>query len=115
MFGSQQSEETVLPVGDVNPGKHALQANAPLAEYVFAVHTSHACEPDAFLNFPASHATHGPPSGPVYRALQTHAVTFMLFADEFELAGHTVHAARLVVSLYVPIAQAVHGPPLGPV
>jgi hypothetical protein len=115
VFGSQQSENTVLPFGDVNPTGHAVQNNAPLAEYVFAGQTSHACEPEAFLNVPAAQAGHGPPSGPVYRALQTQAVTFMLFADEFEFAGHKVHAARLVVSLYVPIAQAVHGPPFGPV
>ncbi len=67
------------------------------------------------MNFPASHAGHGPPSGPVYLGLHEQLLSLSLFADEFEFAGHKVHAARLVVSLYVPIAQTVHGPPLGPV
>ena len=65
VFGSQQSEDNVLPVGDVNPTAHAVHAETPLAEYEFAAHTSHAAVPDAFLNFPAAHAGHGPPFGPV--------------------------------------------------
>jgi hypothetical protein len=115
VFGSQQSENTVLPFGDVNPAGHAVQNNAPLAEYVFAGHTSHGCEPEAFLNLPASQAAHGPPLGPVYLGLHEQLLSLSLFADEFEFAGHKVHAARLVVFLYVPITQAVHGPPFGPV
>jgi hypothetical protein len=115
VFGSQQSENTVLPFGDVNPAGHAVQNNAPLAEYVLAGQTPHAALPFAFLNVPAAHATHGPPFGPVYRALQTQAVIFVLVDGKFELLGHAVHAAVLTVSLYVPTPQAVHGPPAGPV
>jgi hypothetical protein len=105
----------MLPGADWKPAGHEVHENAPLAEYVFTGHTLHEALPDIFLNVPAAHATHGPPFGPVYLALQRQAVTFVLTADEFELLGHTVHAAMLTVSLYVPIPQAVHGPPAGPV
>ena len=115
VFGSQQSENTGLPAGDVNPAGHDMQDDAPLSEYVFAGHTSHGAGPDAFLNFPASHATHGPPFGPVYRGLHEQLLSLSLFADELEFAGHNVHAAILAVSLYVPTAHTAHGPPFGPV
>ena len=110
VFGSQQSESTVLPAGDVNPTAHAVHTETPLAEYVFAAHTSHAAVPDAFLNLPASHAGHGPPFGPVYPTLQEQDVTIMLPADEFEFAGHNVHAALPFVGLYVPTAHMLHCP-----
>ena len=110
MFGSQQSENSVLPFGDVNPAGHAVQNNAPLAEYVFSGQTSHACEPEAFLNVPAAHAGHGPPFGPVYPGLQEHDVTFMLPTDEFALTGQLVHAALPFVGLYVPVPHIVHWP-----
>jgi hypothetical protein len=105
----------MLPGADWKPAGHEVHENAPLAEYVFTGHTLHATGPDAFLNLPASHAGHGPPSGPVYLGLHEQLLSLSLFADEFEFAGHKVHAAMLTVSLYVPIAQAVHGPPAGPV
>jgi len=115
VFASQQSATTLLPGADWKPAKQDVHTKTPLAEYVFAAHTSHAAEPDAFLNLPASHARHGPPFGPVYLGLHEQLLSLSLFADEFELAGHAVHASMLTVSLYVPIAQAVHGPPFGPV
>ena len=114
VFGSQQSENTVLPFGDVNPAGHAVQDEAPLSEYVFGGHVTHTAVPDTFLNFPASHATHGPPFGPVYAGLHEQLLSRSLFADEFEFAGHRVHAAILAVSLYVPTAHTSHGPPFGP-
>ena len=110
MFGSQQSEDNVLPVGDVNPTAHAVHAETPLAEYVFAAHTSHAAVPDAFLNFPAAHAGHGPPFGPVYPGLQMQLVIMVLPTDEFELTGQLVHAALPFVCLYVPAAHMLHWP-----
>ena len=115
MFGSQQSENTGLPAGDVNPAGHDMQDDAPLSEYVFAGHTSHAAGPDAFLNFPASHATHGPPFGPVYPGLQEQDVTIMLPADEFEFAGQVVHVELPFVGLYVPDEHIVHWPLEAPV
>ena len=91
MFGSQQSDNTGLPAGDVNPAGHEVHENALLAEYVFTGQTLHATLPDIFLAVPAAHSTHGPPFGPVYRALQRQSVTLVLVDDEFELAGHAVH------------------------
>ena len=110
VFGSQQSNTCVLPAGDWNPGRHVVHTEAPLAEYVFAAHTSHAAVPDAFLNLPASHAGHGPPFGPVYPALQEQDVTIMLPADEFEFAAQPVHAALPFVGLYVPDGHIAHWP-----
>ena len=110
VFGSQQSDNTVLPFGDVNPSGHEVHENATLAEYVFAGHVTHAAGPDAFLNFPAAHATHGPTSGPEYRGLHEHAVTFMLATDEFEFAGQLVHAVLPFVDLYLPGEHMAHWP-----
>ena len=87
-----------------------MQNNAPLAEYVFAGHTSHACEPEAFLNLPASQAAHGPPFGPVYPGLQEQAVRVLLPTDEFEFAGQLVHAALPFEVLYVPGRHRLHCP-----
>ena len=110
MFGSQQSVTSLLPAADWNPVGHEVHENAPLAEYVFAGHVTHAAGPDAFLNFPASHATHGPTSGPVYLGLHEHAVTLTLPADEFAFAGQLVHAALPFVDLYVPAEHMAHCP-----
>jgi hypothetical protein len=110
VFGSQQSEGTVLPFGDVNPAGHEVHDGAPLSEYVFGGHVTHAAVPDTFLNFPASHAGHGPPFGPVYPGLHEQFVTLLLLTDEFEFAGHNVHAALPDASLYVPTAHMLHCP-----
>jgi hypothetical protein len=110
VLGSQQSENTVLPFGDVNPTGHDVQDEAPLSEYVFSRHVTHVAVPDAFLNFPASHAGHGPPFGPVYPGLQEQWLTLVLPTDEFEFAGQLVHGALPFVGLYVPVPHIVHWP-----
>jgi hypothetical protein len=110
VFGSQQSNACVLPAGDWNPVKHEVHPDAPLKEYVFAAHTSHAAVPVAFLNLPASHAGHGPPFGPVNAGLQKQLVRVVLPTDEFEFAGQLVHAALPFVGLYVPDKHVVHWP-----
>ena len=116
LFSPQQSTDVVVPDSALNPVGQAVQTDAALTfENVSTGHTPHAALPELFLAVPAAHATHGPPFGPVYRALHTQAVTFVLVDGEFELLGHGVHATVLVLSLYVPIPQAVHGPPAGPV
>ena len=115
LFSPQQSSTAVVPASALNPAGHCVQADAELLGNVSAGHTPHVAEPDVFLAVPAAHATHGPPFGPVYRALHTQAVIFVLVDAEFELLGHAAHAAVLAVSLYVPTPQAVHGPPLTPV
>ncbi len=98
LFRPQQSVDVVVPGSALYPVGQAVQTDAALvSENVSAGHT------------------HGPPSGPVYRAVHTQSVILVLVDDEFEFAGHKVHAAMLTVSLYVPIPQPVHGPPVGPV
>jgi len=56
-----------LPAGQM---MHVDSVVAPVAvEYLPAPQLMHATEPVLVLNFPASHATQGPPSAPVYPAL----------------------------------------------
>jgi hypothetical protein len=94
----------------------------------------HSTLPVVLLNFPATHATHGPPLGPVNPVLHVQFVdTVQPLHEAPELAGHAphvvvrpvvfekvpvvqaVHAALPVVVLKVPATQGAHGPPLGPV
>jgi hypothetical protein len=106
------------PLGPVYPALHVQFVDTVQALHeapVFSEHVMHAAVPDTFLNFPAWHATHRPPFGPVYPGLHEQLLSLLLFAGEFEFAGHNVHAAILAVSLYVPTAHTAHGPPLGPV
>jgi len=110
VFGSQQSDNTVLAFGDVNPAGHAVHEDAALAEYVFAGHTLHAAVPDAALNVPAAHATHGPPFGPVYPGLHKQSPMLVLPNDEFAFAVQLVHAALPFVGLYVPVGHIAHWP-----
>ncbi len=110
MFGSQQSENSVLPFGDLNPTGHDVQDETPLGEYVFSGHVTHVAVPDAFLNFPAAHAGHGPPFGPVYPGLHEQLLKIMLLTGEFEFAGKLVHASLPFVGLYVPATHMAHWP-----
>ena len=85
LLSPQQSTDVVVPDSALNPVGQAVQTDAALIfENVSAGHTTHAALPETLLAVPAAHATHGPPFGPVYRALHTQAVTFVLADDEFE-------------------------------
>ena len=55
-----------------------------------------AADPVDVLYFPATHAVHGPPSGPVDPALQVQLVKAALPAGELESAGQAVHDASVV-------------------
>jgi hypothetical protein len=110
LLSPQQFTDVVVPGSALYPVGHDVQDEAPLAEYVFAGHVTHVALPDAFFIFPASHAGHGPPFGPVYPGLQEQDVTIMLPADEFELAVQLVHAALPDAFLYVPAAHMAHCP-----
>jgi hypothetical protein len=62
-----------------------------MVEYVPAAQSVHAALPIAVLYFPGTHATHGPPSGPVNPALQptdTHALMFELPTADVVPTGH---------------------------
>jgi hypothetical protein len=107
---------------------------AVVVKYVPAEQLVHSTLPVTALYFPATHAAHGPPLGPVYPTLHVQFVdTVQLLHEAPELVGHAsqlvvrpvvlenspalqmVHAAAPVALLNVPGAQGVHGPPLGPV
>ena len=104
-------------------------------EYVPAPQSMHAAEPVAALYFPAAHAMHVPPSGPVCPRAQRQAETAVCpvanvteFAGQVEHevsatapidpeylpAAQSAHAAGPGSVLYFPAAHAEHVPPLGP-
>jgi hypothetical protein len=66
--------ETLLPLGESEFDEQFAQvedAVAPVvAENVPATQSVHATVPLSALYFPATHAEHAPPSGPVYPVLQ---------------------------------------------
>lgn len=72
-----QAEMAVCPVADVTAlagqAVHVEANVAPTAaEYVPRPQSVHAAEPVSLLYFPAAHAVHGPPSGPVNPASHGH-------------------------------------------
>jgi hypothetical protein len=77
----------------------ALDIAATVAEYLPTGQLVHAAELVALLYFPATHAEHGPPFGPVYPDLQMQAVRATLVVGELEPSGHMVHKTLPVVSL----------------
>ena len=89
-----------------------------------------AADPVDVLYFPATHAAHGPPFGPVDPVLQVQFVKAALPAGELEFDGQAlhvelaeapaaveyvpapqfVHRAAPVNALYVPATHAIHSP-----
>ena len=123
------------PTAEDDAAGHSTHELNPPGEYVPASQLMHATLPLALLYVPASQGEQSPPFGPVYPALQAHAVTAELVLGEFVFTGHTkqadatvaptipeyfpveqpVHDPLPLKSLYVPTPHAAHGPPLGPV
>ena len=66
-------------------------ALASLTENVPPAHASHAPDPFTALYVPSSHATHGPPSIPVYPASHLQSVALILPAEDDDLEGHATH------------------------
>ncbi len=121
------------------PAGHATQTAEEFApvtpEYAPAGQAMHALDPGTVLYWPAAHAGHRPPSGPVYPALQEQAAIAELDAAAFAFAGHTVHvdevfaptaceyvaspqsahAALPVTILYFPATHVAQTPPSAPV
>ena len=88
-------------------------------------------DPIDVLYFPATHAAHGSPFGPVDPALQVQFVKAALPAGDLEFDGQalhveaptaveyfpvqqSVHRADPVDALYLPATHAMQGPPAGP-
>jgi hypothetical protein len=69
-----------------------MHRTAPIAEEYFpAPQLVHAADPVNDLYFPVTHATHGPPSGPVDPALQVQLVKAVLPGGELEFDGQSLH------------------------
>jgi hypothetical protein len=93
-----QALTAALAFGELEFAVHARHVDESvafvLAEYVPAAQSTHAALPALVLYFPATHATQGPPSGPVNPALQavdTHALMFELPLGEVVPVGHVRH------------------------
>jgi hypothetical protein len=88
---------------------HILAPAAP--EYAPVGHETHALEPVTFLYWPAAHAEHCPPFGPVYPASQVQLVSDPLPAADTAFAWHGSHddASLLPVAPEnVLIGQGMH-------
>ena len=83
----------------------AVEAVLAAGESEFAAQSVQASPPAASLYLPATHASHAPPSGPVYPALHMQAVEAVLAAGESDSEGHSVQDLGPGRSLYVPIAH----------
>ncbi len=76
-------------------------------EYVPAPQSVHSEDPVSALYFPATHAVHEPPSGPVHPALQVQLVKAALPTGELEFDRQALHV-KLAAVEYVPAPQSVH-------
>jgi hypothetical protein len=63
----------------------------PSSELEFVGQSMQLAEPVIAVYLPASHAVHGPPSGPVDPALQMQLVTTALPSGELEYTGQLMH------------------------
>eukprot|EP00961_Rhodomonas_salina_P061783 829384-Rhodomonas_salina.1 len=70
----------------------------------------HLEEPLVALKLPAGHATHCPPSGPVYPGTQRQSVTSALPIRELDRfpAGHARQTMPALSLRYVPGAHSMH-------
>jgi hypothetical protein len=80
---------------------------ATAVEYAPAGQLMHAPEPVTVLYWPAAHAEHWPPFGPVYPALQAQFVCDPLLGPVNEFAGHKLQLG-LPSGDHSPSAQLKH-------
>ena len=88
-----QAVLAVLVASELEPAGHARQAASTVAptvaEYFATAQSVQPALPVALLYFPVAQAVHVPPSGPVYPALQVHAVAALQpLHDAPEFEGH---------------------------
>jgi hypothetical protein len=89
--------------------KHDWHDALPVpASKVPAVQGMHGPLPMVSLYFPAEHAAHGPPFGPVYPTLHAQSV---LPAAELEFPGQSVDTAEPEPALYSPAGHNTHVAP----
>ena len=111
----QSDSASLLSVSRYVPGgqlRHVETADEPwMTEYLPAAHAVQLADPVDSLCFPATHAVHVSPLGPVKPELQTQCVKTVLPAGELEFDGHVVQvegAEALIAAEYVPAPQLVH-------
>jgi hypothetical protein len=108
----EQLVKDALPADEVELDGQAMHVELPedptAVEYVPAPQSVQVAVPFKVLYFPATHAAHGPPFGPVDPALQVQLVKAALPAGELELVGQTVHDASVVCPVAVPYLPAQH-------
>ena len=130
-----QFVKAALPSGalEFDPGQemHVEIDTCPsFVEYFPVPQSEQVAVPVNALYFPATHAAHRPPFGPVDPALQVQLVKAVLPTSELEFDGQTlhvefaeaptaveyvpapqsVHRAVPVNALYLPATHAIHGP-----
>jgi hypothetical protein len=96
---------------------HELATETPdVVEYLPTTQSVHASLPLYDLYFPATHAKHSPPSGPVYPMLQKQEVKNCCAVVAVHVfSGQAVQEAEPSWGLYWPAVHAVHAPPFDPV
>jgi hypothetical protein len=111
----QSDSSSLLSVSRYVPDgqlRHAETDDEPLmTEYLPASHAVQLADPVDSLCFPATHAVHVSPLGPVKPALQAQCVKTVLPTGELEFDGHVVQvevADALNAAEYVPAPHLVH-------
>jgi hypothetical protein len=103
------------PAAPSNPVLHVQFATAVAAMCGSKLPGGHVVQfavPFVSLYLPATHATHGPPSGPLYPTLHGQRLEP---ATEFEFVGHARQADDPDELLNILAAHATQAPPFGPV
>jgi hypothetical protein len=84
-----EAAATVSEYVPATQSRHTVLLKAPMAdECLPSAQSVHAAEPVNILYFPATHASHVPPSGPVNPRLHTQLVSAVDPATDCESAGH---------------------------
>jgi ABC-type cobalt transport system substrate-binding protein len=110
-----QLVKAALPASELEAdgqARHVELASAPtVVEYVPDPQSVHTADPVNVLYFPATHAVHVPPFGPVEPALQVQFVKAWLPVGELEADGQATHvelASAATAVEYFPVSQSVH-------
>ena len=97
------------PLADPDSAGHTTHAVRPVApEYVPLPQSLHAAEPCPLFCFPATHAVHVPPSGPLCPALHVQLRSAVLLTGEIDWSGQILHKKSPVLVLYLPASQSTH-------
>ena len=111
-----QSSAASLPATELEfAGQFSQELAATALENLPASQSLHADDPNPVLCLPGVHATQGPPSEPVYPALQRQSVSSSLPVCESVFGGQLEQDSDPGLVLNCPSSHDSHGPPSGPV